>query len=736
MRNESLETRAQKARSAYLNATTMAEYPDTYVCEVFDEYLIAGKGDKYFKVPYAIDGDAVTFGEAVEVRREFVTVTEALEALTLKGTRWEVRLMREGVNKKTPPWIYTRKALESLLPFIDGAPLRAVESVPGVYGHNGKAKIIGKLVNARAQESGGFYEPVAEAEIAEESVAWLAGEMKAGRVNGVSINAPVEAVTLPNGFVWPMKFLGLESLDLATVPAAGGAFLRATESVAEREFMKLEDIIAMLKKHRREDLVAELGDNPTIEQATEALEAALATSANTSHEHALTAQEAQDMRALVAQTKIDSADAYLTRKLAECNLPEPVKKKVQKQFAGKAFAREALDEALTAEKEMLDALGHSGQVSGAGETRIEMGQEAVDKIQIALDKTLGVKVEGHGEIKPWNSFRKAYVQITGDSEISGRLPAYKLKAQEAISASDFPNLLGTSMNRRLLQDYAKVNYGQDMIISQPYQVLENFKPQEGERVGYFGDLSTVDPETGDYTEATRPGEEKVSGTPIQKGNILTITRKTIMNDDLRGITKRVQGWGRAAERTFARYVWAPFMNNATYTGDATAWFTGPHGNLSSGVLNAANLSAAVDLLAAMTEPSSAEKLGLSRESMARLILVVPQALRATAFKINQAQYLDAAFTPNDLYQLFGANNERILVNPMFTDNTDWGLFRDPSEVDIMVVGFVNGQVEPEIFIADQPTVGQMFVADKLQWKIRHEYMAYIGDYRGAVKSVQ
>jgi hypothetical protein len=53
----------------------------------------------------------------------------------------------------------------------------------------------------------------------------------------------------------------------------------------------------------------------------------------------------------------------------------------------------------------------------------------------------------------------------------------------------------------------------------------------------------------------------------------------------------------------------------------------------------------------------------------------------------------------------------------------------------VVVGFINGQVDPEIFIADNPVVGQMFVADKLQYKIRHEYMAYIGDFRGAHKSV-
>jgi hypothetical protein len=38
-------------------------------------------------------------------------------------------------------------------------------------------------------------------------------------------------------------------------------------------------------------------------------------------------------------------------------------------------------------------------------------------------------------------------------------------------------------------------------------------------------------------------------------------------------------------------------------------------------------------------------------------------------------------------------------------------------------------------VANVPTVGQMFVADKLQHKIRHEYGADLVDFRGAVKAV-
>ena len=70
-----------------------------------------------------------------------------------------------------------------------------------------------------------------------------------------------------------------------------------------------------------------------------------------------------------------------------------------------------------------------------------------------------------------------------------------------------------------------------------------------------------------------------------------------------------------------------------------------------------------------------------------------------------------------------------------TDANDWMMFADPNEVEILELAFLNGQQEPEMFVADQPTQGQMFVADRVQYKIRHEYECEIPDYRGAYKAV-
>ena len=71
-----------------------------------------------------------------------------------------------------------------------------------------------------------------------------------------------------------------------------------------------------------------------------------------------------------------------------------------------------------------------------------------------------------------------------------------------------------------------------------------------------------------------------------------------------------------------------------------------------------------------------------------------------------------ATAPNPHAGKFGANHENIITNPLFTDANDWGLIADPNEVEILEAAYINGKREPEFFVADNPLVGQMFVADK------------------------
>ncbi|MDA8137919.1 MAG: hypothetical protein M0036_04625, partial [Desulfobacteraceae bacterium] len=79
--------------------------------------------------------------------------------------------------------------------------------------------------------------------------------------------------------------------------------------------------------------------------------------------------------------------------------------------------------------------------------------------------------------------------------------------------------------------------------------------------------------------------------------------------------------------------------------------------------------------------------------------------------------------------------EGMIELPFMTDATDWMMFADPNDGEILELAFLNGQQEPEMFVADQPAVGQMFTNDRIQYKLRHEYECEIADFRGAYKAV-
>jgi hypothetical protein len=65
-----------------------------------------------------------------------------------------------------------------------------------------------------------------------------------------------------------------------------------------------------------------------------------------------------------------------------------------------------------------------------------------------------------------------------------------------------------------------------------------------------------------------------------------------------------------------------------------------------------------------------------------------------------------------------------------TDATDWFACAGVDQVDQIELGFLDGREEPEIFVADMPTGGSLFAADKIDYKIRHVYGGAVVDFRG------
>jgi len=372
---------------------------------------------------------------------------------------------------------------------------------------------------------------------------------------------------------------------------------------------------------------------------------------------------------------------------------------------------------------------------------ITIGKDESEKARSAMCKLFVPEFETSG-IPAFQSLPEAYVHMTGDSDITGGFNpqgvSKGLRSCADFNSSSFGYALGDALSKHLTEEYKRFPYHEEILISSKRSVID-FREISSVQLGYLGDLPSIDPEASDYQSPEQYADTEATYSLGQRGSILWITRKVIVNDDI-GLAKAMTSrMARAARMTHARYCWSCFTDN-TNCPDGTAWFTEAHGNLGSDALDHAPLVSAISALADMTEPSpSGEKIGLVLEAF-NWHLVVPIALWDTAVKTNQ---LASYYTGNDLttkainaaYCLFGVRNERIITSPFLTDANDWGVIRDKEDVPILEMSYLNGHEEPEFILAAGPTEGMAFTQDKIGYKIRHEFGGSLVGYRGGYKAV-
>lgn len=364
----------------------------------------------------------------------------------------------------------------------------------------------------------------------------------------------------------------------------------------------------------------------------------------------------------------------------------------------------------------------------------------IHDLQAAMDTVFGLK-ESEQNTKKIVTLQDLYVHFTGDRGFTGvfnprNLPS-ELRASMSINSGSFPNALANTLNRFVSLGYNKINYFENILISQK-QPASSFRNCSFVQLGNWDDLPNIDPETADYPDMPNLTDKGNLFSLLQKGCVIPISRRVIQSDDLGVLQKLMIQLGLVARKTHARYAWSHFINN-TNSNDGTAWFSAVHGNLGSGVFSISSLTNAITSLANMTESGpSSDKIGLDLSDF-QWHLVVPVSMWGEAVKINQTK---SYYTSNDLtsktinpcYRLFGANNERIATPQFLSEPNDWGVIRDPSEAPLLEMQYLNGKQEPEIFLDRNPLSEKAFSGDWFGLKARHEYGGAVSDHRGAYKS--
>lgn len=763
-----------------------AKNEHAYVRDVFPAYLIYRDEttEKFYKISWSILDGAVQLGaEATEVQLcwepmemqvgQDVFSEQSLamrigQSLDPEGAAWEVTICETGATLSG--YYITDDSQRAGAALFEGTDVNLYELPTGVT-HVPESLFDAKqlLVKNKVGWIDGVKHVAGRGLMGTlhflDSAKWmgrniLAAMQQGQKVYGLSWDALIRgamAVIDNKTLIRIDEFKRVDSVDIVTRPAAGGKFNRAVAGMpAQIKEDKMREKLLLLIKEKRPELLAGKDEATITDQEVEGL--------------ARMAMEVPAPAAGEVATKDDLAifrcSMDLRDRLAEpgLGLPEPAKARIKKTFEGRAFQAADLDQAIKDEKDYLASVSAS-QPQGAGvpASGIVVGLGSFDRACMALDRTFGLTggnmtalarmsrldnrpyfedmraVQDYSDfdqVPAFHGLREAYAYFTGDHEVTGRfnrknLPA-ELRAAMDITSATFSYVLGNTLGRRLVSLYREYNFGEDILIS-TRKPVRDFRTQEAVLVGGFGDLADVDPEAADYSEIGGVTDEESTYAIGQKGNILTITRKTIINDDLSIIIRLVSGLARAARRTHAKYVWNFWINNANCS-DGTAWFTGGHGNLVAGALTHAAALTGYIALSKMTEKDSGERLGLLADPSVKPNLIGPVDLMATIQKIATEEFY---YTANDLTTKVPnplANKVNPVLCPLLTDTTDWGLLLPPSLVDIVEMGYLNGRTDPELFVADTPQSEQVFIADKIRHKIRHEYAGAVVDFRSGYKS--
>jgi hypothetical protein len=763
------------------------DYPNFYLYETFDDYVIArGPDNGLFRIPYTMDGENVAFGSAQEVTTAYVPVAEACEfeaaaeadAVASQSGRYPITIIRAGwgtgsVSGKSVPHYYTPEFVSLVAEAANGRPFgrkHPDQKGPDPTGATQPERIAGWLDGTSVAEGkANGYVNLFSAESDLRSKLDQARDSKRLSLFGVSMLA---LVGYKPGVVEGKQCLVAESLgefysvDLCARAGAGGEFLTAASfaansiSAAQLKAVKPEttpiapskkdnnggmaiaaegatmkkSILQMLEalRLRNAGRCAELSlkfanvaeaDYPTfLETVTTALTEVPAAVIPP----VVTAEAAQ---ALLAETQRLQSRNRIAVKLVDSRLPEPAKKLVNTHLES-ALTSEAnlsdaaIDAEIVSVREAFAAFNNTGRIAGA--TGVSL--DSADKMSLAMEAAIGVKAAAGKGVPAFRSLREAYTTITGDWNLDrlrggGCFTGHALTS-EAVVTGDFPNILLNSMTKRLLQDWAELALDglANLYTSVP---ISDYKQQDRVREGFFPEISSV-AEAGTYQEIAYPTDEHITYTMAKRGNLLTISEETIRNDDLGAIARFPGRLARAARWTLKNYITTFFTGNPNYTGDSVAWFNSAHGNLSTVALSQDSLIADEVALLTQTEKDSGEPLGLPLTW-----LMVPPALAATARQINQTNTAGS----NAFFQRFGVNNERIFVNEKLTDVTDYYYGTDQNNAPFLEMGFLDGIENPQIFLANQPTIGTQFTADELQYKVKFPFAGAIIDFRGVGKHV-
>ena len=708
--------------------------------------------------------------DAKKREREIQSFSESCRVLEAgkEGKEFEVVLIEPGKSKNGIT--YPAELLKRSVSLFEGVQAFAwqfgkFDHLPDEVDRKGGflKNLVGQYVNARFVEGTGV---VATFKVAAQ---WLRDLLKNSIESGIKLPGfSIDGKGRVHESI-VQEFYKIDEVTVVSNPSAGGKVLRMTASEQNKE-NEMNDLI----KRLNEAFKLGLPGDATVERLVEAISTIKPNDA----QGGVTVKEAQKLIDEALALKESKEKKAKEKKVADANLIDLKLKESKLSESSLKMVRATLNEFDTIEESIIDrvltrqqdleknlkesVLKVEGQERGQG---IQVGDERLDIVTKRLDAMWNFNEIVDG-VKPYGGLHEAVHDCLGfygdsletaqiimtamnlgnrpagsrmtESEYRGYLKGssdfdksfahFSLK-ESTTTTADFATALSNSMNRFLIKAYRQPNR-QNWQKFVTIKSAKDFRPLRSVRIGGFDDLSDVNEDQA-YSNFDKPSDEESTYSVTKHGNTYPVSIEAITDDDIGVMRRSVQKMGQAAIRTLNKAVMNVFVTNANMDYDATPLFdSSGHSNTTTSALSSATLRTGLTAIADQTELDSGEILGLQA---AYLIVTSGNWANARDILNNRVTMLDgrAETVPNDFINDFGLE---LIVDPDLTtldspSNNNWYLAVSPSDSDGIDVSFLGGRREPEMFVQNQQTVGSVFNADVITWKIRHIWAVKATEHR-------
>ncbi|BEG88654.1 Clp protease ClpP [Phytobacter diazotrophicus] len=300
--------------------------------------------------------------------------------------------------------------------------------------------------------------------------------------------------------------------------------------------------------------------------------------------------------------------------------------------------------------------------------------------------------------------------------VSGLNPVQMVGLALTHSTSDFGNILLDVSNKALLQGWEEATESFELWTKKGS--LSDFKTAHRVGMGGFPSLRQVR-EGAEYKYVTT-GDKAQTIALATYGEIFSVTRQAIINDDLNQLTDVPMKMGRAAKGTIGDLVYAVLTGNAKLS-DGKALFHSDHANLSSGAISVSSLDDSRKLMRLQKE-------GDRSLNIRPAFMLVPVALETLANQTIKSASVKGADANSGIMNPI--QNFAEVIAEARLDDADpkaWYLAAAKGS-DTIEVAYLNG--------VDTPYIDQQdgFTTDGIATKVRIDAGVAPLDYRGLTKS--